>query len=208
MFHFMTKSRAARHIALVFASAAAMLWKGKQLTSERQRRDTWHGFPSFLILFGEKSLRRQTGRRNKLRNKRNTTSCFMNGGDKWLLYNCAPQNVGRQIFSSQCMKLALMEALIQEITCAGQLVLPNHIPTCLTLCVRQLSGGRAMFALGSYLGFQSKSCRSLREQSGRIKRFRLEMKRDGREKICRIAESKKFFSYVQVFIFPSRVGDT
>ena len=39
--------------------------------------------------------------------------------------------------------------------------------------------GRAMFALGSYLGFQSKSCRSLREQSGRIKRFRLEMKRDG-----------------------------
>ena len=56
----MTKSRAARHIALVFASAAAMLWKGKQLTSERQRRDTWHGFPSFLILFGEKSLRRPT----------------------------------------------------------------------------------------------------------------------------------------------------
>ena len=68
--------------------------------------------------------------------------------------------------------------------------------------------GRAMFALGSYLGFQSKSCRSLREQSGGIKRFRLEMKRDGRGTICRIAESKNIFSYVQVFIFASRVGDT
>ena len=165
------------------------------------------------------------------------TTCVMNGGNEWLQgeshlvvtsYHTGASytyHLGHDCISERGVRylsLAIHEPCIDAIVCKihdwkfwellqrsrfCQLSSDFFDALRSTVSCLATSGG-TMFALGSYLGFQSKSCPSLREQSGRIKRFRLEMKRDGWEKICRMAESKNIFSYVQVFIFASRVGDT